>query len=200
LGGVVKIAIIDNGSQYTHLIKRNYRDLGQETEIVNTAKKYEDVRDILENADAIVLSGGPNSVYAEKQETLSKKITTMVKNDEIAKPLLGICYGHQMIGYVFGAKVEKGAKAEYGISEIFIDNEDDILKELPKRFRAWVSHYDEVKEAPSGFSILAHSETCKIEAMKSNNKPVYGVQFHPEVWHTEKGDLILKNFLDIAKK
>lgn len=196
----MRVLIVDNGSQYTHLIKRSYRDLGHEPEVVSTYKKYEDAAGSVADADAIVLSGGPNSVYLEKQETLSRKIATMIKNRELAKPLFGICYGHQMIAHVFGAMVAKGAKAEYGIAEIVIDREDDIFKGLPARFRAWVSHYDEVKEAPAGFSVLAHSDACRVEAMKNETLPVYSVQFHPEVWHTENGEAILRNFLEAARR
>ncbi|MEM4359365.1 MAG: GMP synthase subunit A [Candidatus Bilamarchaeaceae archaeon] len=192
------ILIIDNGSQYTHLIKRNYRDMGMVVEIINAREKYEDVRERIEGADALILSGGPNSVYAESKENLSKATCRLIREGEIQKPLLGICYGHQMIGYVWGANVAKGGSAEYGVSDIIIDDEDAILKGLPKKFRAWVSHYDEVKEIPTGFIRLAHSETCKIEAMRHNTMPIFGVQFHPEVWHTEHGEKILRNFLEAA--
>lgn len=196
----MRILIIDNGSQYTHLIKRSYHDLGHEAEVINTAKKYDDAARSIDEADAIVLSGGPKSVYLERQETLSRKITVMVRDGVLTKPLFGICYGHQMIGYVFGARVDKGAKAEYGIAEILVDDEDVLFKGLPKRFRAWVSHYDEVKGLPPDFTLLAHSDSCMIEAMKNEKLPVYSVQFHPEVWHTENGEAMLKNFLDAVKR
>ncbi|NYZ77444.1 gamma-glutamyl-gamma-aminobutyrate hydrolase family protein, partial [Candidatus Micrarchaeota archaeon] len=91
----------------------------------------------------------------------------------------------------------KGKSAEYGVSEITVDNEDTILKGLPKKFKAWVSHFDEVKKAPKGFAVLAHSGTCGVEAMAHLKRPVFGVQFHPEVWHTEHGELILKNFAGV---
>lgn len=191
------IVIIDSGSQYTHLIKRNFRDLGEETEIINAREIYDIYKEKIENAKAIVLSGGPSSVYMEGEE-LGKKICVLIKNGELKKPLLGICYGHQTIAYIWGAKVAKGSSAEYGVSEITVDDEDLILKGLPKKFRAWVSHFDEVKEVPEGFIPLAHSETCKFEAMRHTELPVFGVQFHPEVWHTENGEQILKNFLEAA--
>ncbi|MFH1221524.1 MAG: glutamine-hydrolyzing GMP synthase [Candidatus Micrarchaeota archaeon] len=193
------IVILDNGSQYTHLIKRNFRDMGLDTEIINTREKYENAEASLAKATAIVLSGGPNSVYLEKEETLSRKVCTLIKDGKLKKPLLGICYGQQMIGYVWGAPVAKGPSAEYGYSEIIVDHEDELFKGVPKQFRAWVSHYDEVKEAPKGFIALAHSTTCKIEAMKHEKLKIYSVQFHPEVWHTEHGELILKNFLEAIK-
>ncbi len=197
------ILIIDNGSQYTHLIKRNCRDLGFAAEVLNARAKEKDLEEALgKGVEKIMLSGGPNSVYNETPETnLSSLIVSRIKNKNDSKleniPLLGICYGHQTIGYVFGAKVEKGRSAEYGTGEIFVDDEDMILKGMPKRFTAWVSHFDEVKELPRGFVALAHSETCPIEAMRHGSRPIFSVQFHPEVWHTENGERILKNFLEL---
>ena len=189
------IVIIDSGSQYTHLIKRNFRDLGENTEIINFKEEYSNVKEKIENAKAIVLSGGPSSVYLERNE-LGKEVCKLIKEGELKKPLLGICYGHQTIAYVWGAEVARGSSAEYGVSQITVDDEDLILKGMPEKFRAWVSHFDEVKELPEGFIALAHSETCKFEAMRHKELPVFGVQFHPEVWHTENGEQILKNFLE----
>ncbi len=190
------IVIIDAGSQYTHLIKRNFRDMNKDTEIINAKEKYDSVRETIEKAERIVLSGGPSSVLTDKT-SLARVVSEKVKADEIAIPLLGICYGHQMIAHVWGGKVERGRSAEYGICEITVDNEDKILKGIPHKFRAWVSHFDEVKELPRDFDILAHSETCKIEAFAHRKKLVFGVQFHPEVWHTENGEIILKNFAEV---
>jgi len=192
------IVIIDSGSQYTHLIKRNFRDLGENTEIINFKEEYSAVKEKIKNAKAVVLSGGPSSVYLERTE-LGKEVCKLIKDGKLKKPLLGICYGHQTITHIWGGKVEKGPSAEYGVSEITVDDEDLILKGMPEKFRAWVSHFDEVKELPEGFIALAHSETCRFEAMKHKELPVFGVQFHPEVWHTENGEQILKNFLDAAK-
>lgn len=195
----MNILVVDNGSQYTHLIKRNYRDLGHSPDIINARVAYSDAKEKIDAADAIVLSGGPNSVYAEQAETLGRAIAKKIRDGELEKPLLGICYGHQMIGHVWGAPVAKGASAEYGVSEIFVDDSDLLFRGVSSKFRAWVSHYDEVKEAPKDFRVLAHSATCKIEAMANEKKKVYGVQFHPEVWHTENGEKILQNFLDCVR-
>lgn len=190
------IIIIDAGSQYTHLIKRNFRDLDYEGEVVNATQKYEPNAKKIGNAEKIVISGGPSSV-SEDKTSLARIVAEKVKTGELAIPLLGICYGHQMIADVWGARVEKGKSAEYGVSDITVDSEDTILKGVPHKFKAWVSHFDEVKEVPAGFKILAHSETCKIEAMANEKKLVFGVQFHPEVWHTENGEIILKNFAEV---
>ncbi len=189
------ILIIDNGSQYTHLIMRNCRDLGHESQIVNNSSTYErSVKPIEKKIEKIILSGGPGSVYSGNNG-LSEVVAKKILSNEIALPMLGICYGHQLIGYLSGAKVEKGQNAEYGISEIFVDETDILFKDVPKKFNAWVSHFDEVKDNPKGFDAIAHSTTCAIEAMRHKELPIFGVQFHPEVWHTEHGEKILANFL-----
>lgn len=190
------ILIIDNGSQYTHLIKRNCRDLGASAEIINNKTPYSEIRERIENCNKIILSGGPSSVYLENNG-LAGEILEKIKNNELSKPLLGICYGHQLIAHVFGGKVEKGKSAEYGITKITIDNEDELFAGCVKEFDAWASHYDEVKALPKDFISLAHSEQCKCEAMKHKKEKIYSVQFHPEVWHTKEGEKILRNFLEI---
>ncbi|MFH1393533.1 MAG: glutamine-hydrolyzing GMP synthase [Candidatus Micrarchaeota archaeon] len=189
------ILIIDNGSQYTHLIKRKCRDFGFEAEMVRNNDRYQRIEDLLlRGVEKIVLSGGPSSVYNDP-ENLAKILAKKVLTGQLNIPLLGICYGHQTIAYMAGAKVDKGKSAEYGIGEITIEQEDTILADLPRTFNAWVSHYDEVKELPKGFIKLAHSDDCNIEGMCHEKLPIYSVQFHPEVWHSEYGEKILKNFL-----
>jgi GMP synthase (glutamine-hydrolysing) len=125
-------------------------------------------------------------------------ICEKVKAGQIKLPMLGICYGFQMITHIWGGKVAKGESAEYGLGEVELDNEDDIFKNVPKKFRAWVSHFDEVKKLPDGFVKLAHSTNSIIEAAKHETMPIFCVQFHPEVWHTEHGERILRNFLEIS--
>ncbi|MBU0531900.1 glutamine-hydrolyzing GMP synthase [Candidatus Micrarchaeota archaeon] len=194
------IIIIDNGSQYTHLIKRNCRDLGYEAEIFYAKAPYELFEEQMRvGISRLILSGGPKSVY-EEEPNLGTLICEKIKNDEIRLPLLGVCYGHQMIGHVWGGKVAKGKSAEYGVGEIEVDEEDALFAGLPKKFRAWVSHYDEVKKLPKEFVRLAHSETCDIEAMRHLELPIFSTQFHPEVWHTEHGEEMLKNFLEVNAK
>jgi len=193
------VLIIDNGSQYTHLIKRNCRELGFDAETLYAKAKYDDVEEHLKTGiSRIILSGGPSSVYTDAPN-LSSMIAAKVKDGAIRLPLLGICYGHQMIAHVWGAKVAKGASAEYGLGQVEIDDEGVIFAGIPKTLRAWVSHYDEVKELPKGFVKLAHSGTCAIEAMRHAERPVFGVQFHPEVWHTEHGENIIRNFLELRR-
>ncbi|MGV8176425.1 MAG: GMP synthase subunit A [Candidatus Bilamarchaeaceae archaeon] len=183
------VLIIDNGSQYTHLIKRNCRDMGFEGTIVNDKAERPDF-----SPEKVIISGGPSSVGTKARGISEECIAECMKE---GTPLLGICFGHQMIAHLNGGLVEKGEKGEYGISEVTIDNEDTIFKGVPKRINAWVSHFDEVKRMPPEFEALAHSETCKIEAMRHLKKPVFSVQFHPEVWHTQHGERILENFLKV---
>jgi len=193
------ILIIDNGSQYTHLIKRTCRELGYDSETLYAKMGYGQVEEYMKSGIArIILSGGPGSVYSDPPN-LSSLLAAKTRDAELKLPMLGICYGHQMIAHVWGAKVDKGKSAEYGMSEITVDAEDTLFKGVPKRFRAWVSHFDEVKELPEGFVALAHSESCAMEAMQHKELPVFGIQFHPEVWHTENGESILRNFLESGK-
>ncbi len=192
------ILIIDNGSQYTHLIKRNCRELGFEAEMLYNKADISQVEELMKTGVAkIILSGGPSSVYSDPPN-LSSRICERVRDSQIRLPLLGVCYGQQMIAHVFGAKVDKGRSAEYGLGEIEIEDEDMIFRGVPKRIRAWVSHYDEVKELPQGFVKLARSEACAIEAMRHSERPIFSVQFHPEVWHTEHGEDIIRNFLEYS--
>jgi GMP synthase (glutamine-hydrolysing) len=193
------ILIIDNGSQYTHLIKRNCRDMDLEAEVLNAKSPPAKLDDaISKGVERIILSGGPSSVYSDPPN-LASLVCERIRDSKLPVPLLGICYGHQMITHVFGGKVAKGASAEYGLGEITVDDEDALFKGVPKTFRAWVSHFDEAKELPKGFIKLAHSETCGIEAMRHKDRPIFSVQFHPEVWHTEHGEDILRNFLSYEK-
>lgn len=192
------ILIIDNGSQYTHLIKRNCRELGFEAEMLYNKAGFDKVEEMLrEGVAKIILSGGPSSVYTDPPN-LSSMICQRLKDGKITLPTLGVCYGQQMIAHVFGAKVAKGQSAEYGLGDVEIDDEDTIFRGVPRKIRAWVSHFDEVKELPKGFLGLAHSEACAIEAMRHKERPIFSVQFHPEVWHTEHGEDILRNFLEIS--
>ncbi|MBI5223318.1 glutamine-hydrolyzing GMP synthase [Candidatus Micrarchaeota archaeon] len=191
------IVIIDNGSQYTHLIKRTARDMDFESQIINSRSSEKEFDDLLNSgAKRIVLSGGPSSVYTDPPN-LSSYACKKVKEGLISLPLLGICYGHQMIGHCFGAQVAKGKSAEYGVCEITVQKQEAMFKDVVPKFRAWVSHFDEVKNLPSGFVGLARSDSCSLEAMCHVSRPIWSVQFHPEVWHTEHGEQILKNFFEL---
>lgn len=190
------ILIVDNGSQYTHLIMRNCRDMDYDSVIVNNNSEYErSVKPIEDKIEHVILSGGPGSVYTG-DNGLSEAVARKIIDGEKQWPLFGICFGHQVIANVLGVRVGRGKSAEYGTSEIIVDNEDRIFKDMPKRFNAWVSHFDEVKQVPKDFIPLAHSESCDIEAMCHKERDIYSVQFHPEVWHTQYGERIIENFLE----
>jgi len=183
------ILIVDMGSQYTHVIWRTIRELGHEGKIVQ--KEISEPE--LLAADAVVLSGGPSSVTKDNFHSLP----SFIKNTK--KPLLGICLGHQLIAHTLGGKVVKGKNAEYGLSKIEVDSGGVLLHGVPLHFNAWVSHFDEVAKMPAGFVSLAHSDTCKVEAMENPAKRIFSAQFHPEVWHTEHGEVIIGNFLKIIR-
>ncbi|MFH1306083.1 MAG: GMP synthase subunit A [Candidatus Micrarchaeota archaeon] len=191
----MKISIIDLGSQYTHVIWRSMRDIGVEAVIQKPTVPAADA----DFFDAYILSGGPSSV-SKLKPSAAHRLLNLAKEGQSKKPILGICLGHQLMAHVFGGEIGKGTSAEYGISEIEIDKEGFLLENMPKKFNAWVSHFDEVKNLPPNFEALAHSSTCKIEAMHHISLPLFGLQFHPEVWHTEKGEKILENFANICKK
>ncbi|MBN2517520.1 MAG: GMP synthase subunit A [Candidatus Altiarchaeota archaeon] len=184
------IVIINNGGQYVHRIWRSLRELEVGSEIVPNTASVDEV--MSKNPKGIILSGGPWSVYKDNLGNIEDFI-------RIDLPILGICLGHQVIAQYFGGKVESGLRGEYGFGEIMVDEEDEILKGMPKKFQAWISHRDEVTILPKGFRALAHSGICNYEAMRHEKKPIFGVQFHPEVFHTQNGKLILKNFVDTAK-
>ncbi|WP_456472708.1 GMP synthase subunit A [Methanocaldococcus sp.] len=179
------IYIINNGGQYVHRIYRSLKYLNVESKIVPNDVSLEDLKD----ANGIILSGGPDINKA-------KNCMDIALNAEV--PILGICLGHQLIALAYGGEVGRAEAEEYALTEIYVDEEDDLFKGIPNKFKAWASHKDEVKKLPKDFIILAHSDICKVEAMKHKSKPIYGVQFHPEVAHTEYGSDILKNFCRVC--
>ncbi|MDH3277266.1 MAG: glutamine-hydrolyzing GMP synthase [Nitrosopumilus sp.] len=181
-----KIVILDFGSQYSHLICRRIRDFSVYAELV----PYDITLEELQKHDpkGIIFSGGPSSVYNSDAPIPDDKIFDM------KLPLLGICYGHQLIVNKFGGKVKRANK-EYGSSLLTIDNDKDLLNGIGESVRAWMSHGDEAEEMPAGFQVIAHTKSAKAAAIASNEKSIYGIQFHPEVVHTEQGTEILKNFV-----
>ena len=119
---------------------------------------------------------------------------------EINLPILGICLGHQLIAETFGGTVSKGASGGYAHVTVEIIEQDDILIDMGPIIKTWASHADEVNRLPKDFTILARSEICEVEAMKNRDKPIYGVQWHPEVAHTEEGNTLLLNFIKICEE
>ena len=181
-----KIVVLDFGSQYSHLICRRIRDFSVYAELVPYNISLKELKKL--NPKGIIFSGGPSSVYNSKSPTPTKKIFQM----EI--PILGICYGHQMIVNNFGGKVKRANK-EYGSAVLSIDDNSDIFSGINDSIRAWMSHGDEAEVVPDNFEIIGHTENSRAAAISNKQKTVYGIQFHPEVVHTENGNEILKNFV-----
>ena len=181
-----KIIVLDFGSQYSHLICRRIREFSVYAELVPYDISYEELQK--HNPKGIIFSGGPSSVYNSDAPIPENKIF------EMDLPLLGICYGHQLIVNKFGGKVKRANK-EYGSSLLTIDNDKDLLSGVGESVRAWMSHGDEAEEIPQGFEVIGHTKNAKAAAIASEKKPIYGIQFHPEVVHTEQGTEILKNFV-----
>lgn len=183
--------ILDFGGQYCHLIGRRIRENNVYSEVVPCNIAPEEISRLNEklNIKGLILSGGPSSVYDFDAPKMDPDIL------RLRLPVLGICYGHQLIAYLSKGKVDASVKKEYGISYVTIDKPVGILKGLKKREKVWMSHGDTVYSLPREFEILAHSENCPVASFGDLKKNVYGVQWHPEVVHTEKGKLILKNFI-----
>jgi len=185
-----KIVVLDFGSQYSHLICRRIRDFSVYAELVPFDISLENLTKL--NPKGIIFSGGPSSVYDSGAPIPDKKIF------QLNVPILGICYGHQIIVNNFGGKI-KHANKEYGSSVLTIDSNSDILNGIGDSVRAWMSHGDEAEDVPEGFEIIGHTESSRSAAIANKQKTVFGIQFHPEVVHTEKGTDILKNFvLDVC--
>jgi len=185
-----KIVVLDFGSQYSHLICRRIRDFSVYAELVPFDISLENLTKL--NPKGIIFSGGPSSVYDSGAPIPDKKIF------QLNVPILGICYGHQIIVNNFGGKIKRANK-EYGSSVLTIDSNSDILNGVGDSVRAWMSHGDEAEDVPEGFEIIGHTESSRSAAIANKQKTVFGIQFHPEVVHTEKGTDILKNFvLDVC--
>lgn len=186
----MKVYVVDNGGQWTHREWRVLRDLEVDTKIIPNTTPFEEL-----DVDGLVLSGGAGSTAGD---SVPGKIDDYLENADF--PILGICFGHHYLSLHYGGKTGLAEKPEFGKMEIVVDEEDELFSDLPRTFNAWESHNDEVKEIGDDFVVLAHSVNCNIEAIKYLKKPFYGVQFHPEVEHTEHGYDIFKNFLKLCKK
>ena len=181
-----KIVVLDFGSQYSHLICRRIRDFSVYAELVPYNISLEELKKL--NPKGIIFSGGPSSVYDSNAPKPNKEIF------QLELPILGICYGHQIIVNNFGGQVKR-AKKEYGSSILSVDNNSDILAGIGDSIRAWMSHGDEAENIPKGFEIIGHTENSQSAVITNSERTVYGIQFHPEVVHTENGVEILKNFV-----
>lgn len=187
----MKVPVVDNGGQWTHREYRVLRDLGAESRIVPNTTPYAEL-----DADGVVLSGGALSL--EGSTAPLGVVDEWI--DRAAVPVLAICVGHQFLGRHFGGQVGKGGP-EFGSVELTVDEPDHpLFRGLPTRLHVWGNHNDQVTEPPPGWTILAHSPAVRVEAMASPDRPLWGVQFHPEVEHTEGGREIFRHFLDACRR
>ncbi|MDT2806847.1 glutamine-hydrolyzing GMP synthase [Vagococcus lutrae] len=187
IASLEKIIVLDFGSQYNQLITRRIREFGVFSELLSHKTTAAEIKAM--NPKGIIFSGGPNSVYAEDAFKVDPAIF------DLGVPVLGICYGMQLMTAQFNGKVEAASKREYG--QAFIDvkeNKTGLFSELPTNQQVWMSHGDLVTEVPEGFEVTATSTDCPIAAMADTARQFYGVQFHPEVRHSEYGNDLLKNF------
>jgi len=185
------ITIIDFGSQTTHLISRRLGDLGIESKIIEP-EESDFILKHNKEIEGIILSGGPSSVYEPKSPTINPEIFNT------KKPILGICYGMQLTTHLLGGQVKPGSTKEFGPATLIINQTSALFNSLSPHSQVWMSHGDYVAKLPAGFKFIAQTGDIKAGAMSDETRKIYGIQFHPEVEHTEHGELILKNFVKIC--
>ena len=185
----VKIYVVDNGGQWTHREWRTLRDLDVDTKIIRNTTSFKN------NVDGLILSGGAPRIG------LSGSLGNCATFLEQANfPILGICAGHQFMVKHFGGKILPSKIPEFGKTELLLNgHKSNIIKNIPKKSIIWESHNDEVVTVPECFEVLGESKNCKVQIVKHKTKPFYGLQFHPEVEHTEYGKQFFVNFIEICK-
>jgi len=183
--------VLDFGGQYCHLIGRRIREHGVYSEIVPQDITPDEITRLGQklNIKGLILSGGPSSVYEANAPQIDSRIL------ELNLPIMGLCYGHQLIARIAQGKVKPAACKEYGIAKVTIDKTVGVLEGLSEKERVWMSHGDTVYSLPPEFEALAHTKSCPVAAFRHKEKPIYGLQWHPEVIHTENGILMLHNFI-----
>ena len=181
------IIVLDFGGQYNQLIARRVRECGVYCEVKSYKTPIDEIK--AKNPKGIIFTGGPNSVYDENSPHIGKEIF------ELGVPVLGICYGCQLMAYTLGGKVSSCVTSEYGKTETIYDNSSLLFKGLPEKAVSWMSHTDFVSEIPEGFKVTAHTAECPAAAYENAEKKLYAVQFHPEVNHTENGCKMIDSFV-----
>lgn len=184
----MKILVVNNHGQYNHRIHRTLHYLKIPSEIIPNSTALEKIEE--KEPAGIILGGGPS---IERAGNCFKYV------EELDYPILGICLGHQIIAKAYGGEIGAAGIESYAKIEISIRDENDIFKGMGDKMQVWASHKDEVRTLPNGFKLLADSSICNIEAMKHEEKPLYGIQFHPEVYHTENGPKLFENFYEVCK-
>jgi GMP synthase (glutamine-hydrolysing) len=180
-----QITVLDAGGQYCHLIARKVRDLGVYAEVAPSETPASE----LAGRKGIIISGGPSSVYDAGSPTIDPQVLRS------GMPVLGICYGQQLLAHLLGGRVEKGARGEYGFAQLNLQGSDILLRGIDSPQQVWMSHRDLVTEPPPGFHTLAITNTCPVAAMSAPEQGLFAVQFHPEVAHTPCGRQLFSNFL-----
>lgn len=185
------ILVLDFGGQYAHLIARRIREQRVYSEVVPCDLTVEEIgpKKSKMNLRGMILSGGPSSVYGRDAPSCDSRLL------DVDLPILGICYGHQLIAQKAKGQVKPGEKYEYGVAYVTVNNPVGVLKGLDRTEKVWMSHSDTVYSLPEEYEVLAHSESSPVAAFKHRSRPIYGVQWHPEVVQTEKGTLTLRNFI-----
>ena len=182
------IIVLDFGGQYNQLIARRVRECNVYAEVHPYTMELDAIREL--HPKGIIFTGGPNSVYLEDSPSYSKEIF------ELGVPILGICYGSQLMAHLLGGEVKTAPTSEYGRTETLIDaTSSKLFKGVKKKLTTWMSHTDYIAKAPDGFKVTAHTKDCPVAAMECEEKGFYATQFHPEVMHTEQGKELLHNFV-----
>lgn len=181
------ILVLDFGGQYNQLIARRVRECNVYCEVHPYNMSLDKIKEM--NPKGIIFTGGPNSVYGEDSPLCDKAMF------ELGIPVLGICYGSQLMSHILGGKVATAPVSEYGKTEVDVDVNSKIFKGVSEKTICWMSHTDYIEKAPEGFTITAHTPVCPVAAMECEAKNLYAVQFHPEVMHTQEGIKMLSNFV-----
>ena len=184
------VLVVDFGAQYAQLIARRVREANVYSEIVHHSVTAAEIA--AKEPAAIILSGGPSSVYEDGSPALDPKIL------ELGVPILGICYGFQVLAHHLGGRVDKTGKKEFGGTDLTVNKSGTLLGNQPLSQVCWMSHGDQVVQAPEGFDVLASTPTTPVAAFESKERKIYGVQWHPEVVHSDQGQRVLENFLYVA--
>lgn len=181
------VIVLDFGGQYNQLIARRVRECNVYCEVHPYNMSLDKIKEM--NPKGIIFTGGPNSVYGDDSPACTKEIF------DLGIPVLGICYGSQLMSYILGGRVTTAPVSEYGKTEVTIETDSKLFQGVSEKTICWMSHTDYIEEAPAGFKITAHTPVCPVAAMENEGKKLYAVQFHPEVMHTKEGMKMLSNFV-----
>ena len=181
------VIVIDFGGQYNQLVARRVRECNVYCEIYSYRTDIAKIKEM--NPKGIILTGGPNSCYEEGAPTYTKELF------ELGIPVLGLCYGAQLMQHILGGKVEKADVREYGKTEVYVDTKSALFSNVSEKTTCWMSHFDYISKIAPGFEIVAHTADCPVAACENKEKNLYGIQFHPEVLHTVEGTKMLSNFV-----